>query len=42
MGNDCLSESLAVLDELGCRPVVPAYDEYTDKEGWHAAADVTA
>jgi hypothetical protein len=35
MGNDCLAESLTVLDGLGYRSVFPSYDENPQKAGWH-------
>ena len=35
MGNDCLSESLDVLESLGYRQVWPGVDESTRQEGWH-------
>jgi hypothetical protein len=35
VGNECLSESLAVLERLGYREVVPAFDENRSQAGWH-------
>ncbi|MGX9787130.1 hypothetical protein [Mycobacterium sp. MMS18-G62] len=35
MGNECLSESLKVLDELGYRVVYASYDENPFQAGWH-------
>jgi hypothetical protein len=35
MNNDCLAESLKVLNELGDRPVHTGYWESTLQEGWH-------
>jgi hypothetical protein len=35
VGNDCLSESLQVLERLGYREVRPGYDESSSQAGWH-------
>jgi hypothetical protein len=35
VGNDCLTESLEVLEGLGYRQVWPGVDESTRQEGWH-------